>query len=403
MQKDYHLPVSRAEFITLMAMMFASIAFSIDAMLSVLPDIARDLDLADPGRSPLILMIFMAGLGLGTFVTGPVSDAFGRRKTLMAGAVIYAIGAAIAMSAQSFEVMLVARFIQGFGAAGPRVVSLAVVRDVFAGREMARVMSFVILVFLVFPALAPAFGNAIAIAAGWRAIFAAFLIFIVILSVWYLSRIPETLQEEHRRPLRIGLMWDAVKEMFAHPTVRLSIAVQTLMLAILFTLLTMIQPIFEVSFDRADSFPYWFGAIALGSGISSFINASLVLRFGMRRLITWALYAQILISFVCLAAIWPLGPDMFWVFVVWQLTVMFQAGMTVANLNAIAMEPMGHIAGMAASVIGAVSTIVAAGLAAPMGFLFDGTPRPLMIIVLGYALLAAILMQFMRFSDRKTS
>lgn len=382
-----------------MAMMFATIAFSIDAMLPVLPQISADLQLQEPGRSPLILIVFLVGMGIGTFVTGPITDAYGRRWTMLVGAVIYALGAAGALVSQSFEFMLICRLVQGFGAAGPRIVSLAVVRDLFVGREMARIMSFVILVFLVFPAIAPAMGAAVTAVAGWRAIFATFLIFIFILSCWFFARIPETLPPENRRPLRWRLMWAAVREMFANRTVRLSIAVQTLMQAKLFTLLTMIQPIFDQSFGRAETFPLWFGAIALGAGISSLINAHLVVRFGMRPLVTWALFLQILLSIVCLVGIWDLGVYAFPIFVAWQLGVMFQAGLTVANLNAIAMEPMGHIAGMAASVIGSFATVGAALLAAPMGFFFDGTPRPLMIIILIYGLTALSLMRVMRFTD----
>ncbi len=393
------LPVGKQEFIALMAMMFATIAFSIDSMLPLLPDIAADLGLPEPGRAPLILTFFLVGMGLGTFFVGPLSDAIGRRRTFLIGAVVYAGAAAVATLSKSFEVLLAARLIQGIGAAGPRVVSMAVIRDLFVGREMARIMSFVIVVFLVFPALAPVMGASIGAIAGWRAIFAVFLIFITLLTLWFAIRIPETLAPAHRRPLRWSLMWDAVRQMFAHPTVRLSIIVQTLMLSMLFTMLTMIQPIFDKTFDRAETFPLWFGGIALASGVASLINARLVGRFGMRKLITWALLLQLAVSAICLALIWFFGPSVFAIFVAWQIGVMFQAGLTVANLNAIAMEPMGHIAGMAASVIGAVSTMCAAILSSPMGYFFDGTPRPLMIIILVFALIAYMLMQFMRFAE----
>ena len=202
---------------------------------------------------------------------------------------------------------------------------------------------------------------------------------------------------EARRPLRLALMKDAVAANVCTPTVRLSIFVQTLMLMTLFSVLTMVQPIFDVSFGREESFPLWFGAIAMASGLSSLLNAVIVGRFGMRRLVTWALAAQVVMStsfsFAWMVARYAASVCL--LHLVWQWGVMFQGGLTVANLNAIAMEPMGHIAGMAASVIGAVSTVLGAALRlAHRSMLFDGTP----MVLVGHgtdlrAWIASVMMQ----------
>lgn len=384
--------MGRAEFIALMAMMFATIAFSIDAMLPALPDIAVQLTPDEPTRAPLILTSFVLGMGIGTFLSGPLSDAFGRRTVMFCGAGLYIGSAALAWISQSLEVMLVARVLQGIGASGPRVVCIAIIRDLFAGREMARILSIVMVIFTIVPAFAPAMGVVIIHFAGWRSIFLAFIAFSLISALWLGFRLPETLPVENRRPLKLRLMLDAVRQMFAHPVVLLSIIVQTLAMAILFSLLVLIQPIYQHVFDKLNSFPFWFGGIALASALSSFLNAILVVRFGMRRLITIALGLQIILSGTLL--LFALNTTMvpFALFAVWQGFVFFQAGLTIGNLNAIAMEPMGHIAGMAASVIGAFSTVLAAAIASPVGLLFDGTIRPLVCTVLVLASMAFVLM-----------
>ncbi|MFK7743939.1 MAG: multidrug effflux MFS transporter [Roseobacter sp.] len=387
--------MGRAEFIALMAMMFATIAFSIDAMLPALPDIAEQLTPQDPTRAPMILTSFVLGMGIGTFFSGPLSDAFGRRPVMFAGAVLYIGSAGVAWVSQSLELILIARVFQGIGASGPRVVCIAIIRDLFSGREMARILSIVMVIFTIVPAFAPALGVVFIHFAGWRSIFLAFMAFSLISALWLGFRLPETLPRENRRALKAALIFDAVRQMFAHPVVRIAIAVQTLSLAILFSLLVLIQPIYQHVFDKLDTFPFWFGGIALASAFASFLNAMLVVRLGMRRLVTVALAMQIALSAAMLAFSGQISAEAFALFAVWQAFVFFQAGLTIGNLNAIAMEPMGHIAGMAASVTGAVSTVLSALIASPVGLLFDGTIRPLVGTILVLASLGFILMLYM--------
>jgi len=254
-------------------------------------------------------------------------------------------------------------------------------------------VSIAMLFFTLVPAIAPMLGAGIIALAGWRAIFGAFIVFSLICALWLGLRLPETLAPENRRPLRLGKMLEAVGEMFAHRTVRLSIFVQTLTMTTLFATLTMVQPIYDQVYGRGETFHYWFGAIALASGSASLLNAAIVTRFGMRRLVTAALLAQIGLSGAMLGLLlWGTSAG-FALFVIWQFGLFCQAGFTVGNLNAIAMEPMGHIAGMAASVIGAVATVGAALLAAPIALLFDGTPVPLVATVLVLAIAGSALMR----------
>ncbi|MEP1537731.1 MAG: multidrug effflux MFS transporter [Paracoccaceae bacterium] len=388
--------IGRREFIALMAMMFAIVAFSIDAMLPAMPEIASDLSLTNPQYAPLVILIFVMGLGAGTLFMGPISDAYGRRPTVYVGLAIYLVGAALSWVAPTFELMLAARFLQGVGASGPRIVSAAIIRDLFSGREMARILSFSLMLFLLAPALAPMIGALIMELAHWRAIFGVLFAFGLVLWVWFAIRLKETHPSHARRPIRIRALRESVREMNANPVVRLAVIVQTLLMGVLFSILAMVQPIFEIVFDRAETFPYWFGVLAIVSGVSSLLNASLVVRFGMRRLITIALAFQVIMSAVVLFLFIQGSSLGFWIYLVWQFGVLVQAGMTTANLNALAAEPMGHIAGTAASVMAAISTIGGAFIGYQMGLLFDGTPRPLVAGVLVLVSVSSILMQFLR-------
>lgn len=371
--------ISQAEFIALIAMMFATIAFSLDAMLPALPEIGAELSPATPNRAQLILTSFVLGIGTGTFLTGPISDAFGRKPVILCGAALYIGAATLAYFSTSLEVVLTARVLQGLGAAAPRVVSVAIMRDLYSGRQMARMMSIAMMIFTLFPAAAPLIGQGIIALAGWRSIFLAFIVFAAIFALWMQIRLPETLPRPERRPMRLPLLAAALRDMLTHPTVRLSIVVQTLCMSVLFTLLSTVQPIYDIVFGRSESFPLWFALIALVSASGSLLNAAVVVRFGMRRIVTLTLAVQIGFSGTMLTLSMmglPQGPY-FALFLLWQMSVFLMAGLTIGNLNAVAMEPMGHIAGMAASIIGGISTVAAAVIAAPVGLLFDGSITPI--------------------------
>lgn len=386
--------MSRAEFISLIAVMFATIAFSIDSILPALPAIGAELSPNDINRAQLILTSFVLGMGLGTFFTGPLSDTFGRKPVIYVGSAIYIAASAVAWAAESLELVLAARVLQGIGAAAPRIVAIAIVRDLYSGREMARIMSIAMMIFTIFPAFAPLMATGIIAYVGWRAIFLAFILFSVISMLWMWRRLPESLPIEARRPFRAPMLWAAVREMLTNTTVRLTIIVQTLCLAVMFSLLTMVQPIYDIIFDQGENFPFWFGAVALVSGSASILNAALVVRVGMRRMVTWSLGVMIVLSVGMLGLGLIELPLIvyFGFFVGWQACVFFMAGTTLGNLNAIAMEPMGHIAGMAASVIGSISTVLAAVIVAPIGLMFDGSLLPLtggacVMLVIAFALM----------------
>ncbi|SMX50601.1 multidrug effflux MFS transporter [Maliponia aquimaris] len=387
----------RVEFVALMAALAASVAFSIDAMLPALPAMAEALTPEAPNRAQLVVTVFVFGLGLGTLFTGPLSDSFGRKSIALAGAVLYIAGALLAVRAHSLEGLLAARLVQGLGAAGPRVVAMAIIRDRFAGRHMAQIMSFVMMVFTLVPALAPTIGAGLVALWDWTAIFWAFVLFALVSSLWLALRLPETLPVAARRPFRLRALHAAIVEMLRLPVVRLSIAAQSLVFGMLFATISSIQPIYETVLGRADSFPLWFGASAILSASGSVVNALLVVRLGMRRLVSVMLAVQVGVSgaLLCLDLGGWSGVGFFAAFFAWQVMAFFQAGLTIGNLNALAMEPVGHIAGTAASVISALSTVAAVALAVPVGLMFDGTVRPLALGVMVYAALGLLLMRAM--------
>lgn len=393
------LTISRAEFIALLAVMFATIALSIDAMLPALPEIATALTPEAPNRAQLVITAFVLGMGLGTLVAGPISDAIGRKATIAAGFALYIVAALACWAAPSLETLLIARVVQGIGAAGPRTVSVAMVRDRYKGREMAQILSFAMMIFTLVPAVAPLMGQAVVALAGWQAIFLAFVAFAVFVTLWLALRQPETLAPADRRRLSPGPLLAATRELFGHRIVLVSILAQSLTLGMLFATLSSIQGLFDTRFGRGTSFPLWFAAIAVASMSGSVINARLVMKLGMRRMVVATYAGQFALTLALLGlTLFGLMPAAlaFPGFLLWCVGLFAMMGLTLGNLNALAMEPVGHIAGLAASVISALATVLSVALAVPVGLMFDGTELPLMAGVAVYAGLCLITLRAAR-------
>ena len=380
--------ISTPEFIALMAMLVATVALSIDAMLPALPNIALELTPNHTNQAQLILSSFILGMALGTFVMGPLSDSFGRKNIIYFGASVYIISSALCMFAPNLETIVVARVLQGIGAAAPRVVSQALIRDLYSGREMARISSFIMIIFSLVPAVAPLLGAGLISVFDWRAIFVTFILFVVMSTIWTGIRITEPLKPEMRVPFSVQTFWAALTEISSLGIVRTSIITLIFSYGILFTTILLVQPIFDQFFARADSFPLWFALIAVLSASASFVNAMLVMQMGMRRLISTALRVQIIWSFLMLLLFQGgiiVGTWGFAIFVFWIFGLFFQTGMTLGNLTALAMEPLGHIAGTGASVISAVATLGSVAIATIIGQFFDGTP---LVMIIGIFVLA---------------
>ncbi|MCC5955421.1 MAG: multidrug effflux MFS transporter [Natronohydrobacter sp.] len=391
-------PLRFGEFVALMALMMASVAFSLDAMLPALPQIGQELSPDAPARGQLVITSFVLGLGLGTLICGPVSDAYGRKSVLLVGIALYLMGAVLAIMAQSLEMLLAARFLQGIGGAAPRVVATAMVRDLYEGRVMARVTSIIMTLFVLVPALAPAIGAGIMWLSHWRMIFLAFVVFGLVAGLWLTLRQPETLPPERRRALRPRQIGAALVEILTNPRVMIYVLALTFAFAPLYVWLSNLPMIFDDVYARASTFPFWFALTAVVAGTASIGNAKLVLRFGMQRIATLAFLWQLSISLVFLGLLTIGLPDPwdFGLFVGFMCAGFFSIGLTFGNLNALAMQPLGHMAGIGASVVMSFSTVCAALISLPISLAYDGTPLPLIAGMMLCAAMALALMLLAR-------
>ena len=388
-------PLRQSEFVALIAALFAIVAISIDAMLPALPQIAASLSPDAPNRAQLVVTSFVFGMGLGTLFMGPLADRFGRKPVIIAGILGYMLAALACYFATSLSVLLVARMVMGIAASAPRTVSTALVRDLFKGRAMAQVMSFVMMVFTLVPAVAPWMGQQVIYLAGWHAIYLAYMLIALATMLWVAFRQPETLAPQNRRSLALGSLWTATKELLGHRIVVLSILCQALTLGSLFATLSSMQGIFEQRFDQAENFPLWFAFIAMCAMSGSIISARVVMRVGMRAVVVTT-YAGVLALTLALLLLNCTGlmteTLAFAAHLLWSIALFAMMGLSLGNLNALAMEPVGHIAGLAASVVSAIATVGSVLLAIPVGLAFDGTAIPLMTGVSVFVGLALVLM-----------
>ena len=385
--------ISTAEFVAIMAMLVATVAISIDGMLPALSIIADELTPLRPNNAQMILSFFVAGMAAGTLIVGPLSDSFGRKPIIYYGASLYIFTSAVCVLSPSLEVILISRFLQGVGASAPRVVAQALVRDFYKGREMARISSFIMIIFALVPAIAPLLGSFVMLAFNWRFIFLMFIAFVAVSTMWMTFRIDESVTKEKRIEFNLKQVGLAFKEVLSNQMILTSIITLVFAYGILFIGIFLIQPVFEQVFNRASTFPYWFATIALLAASSSYVNARLVRKLGMRMLTSIAFRAQVcfsaLVFFVYLLGYFE-GQFGFFCFLFWMFSIFFQAGLTMGNLTALAMEPVGHIAGTAASLVSAIATIGSVLLAAIVGQFFDGTPAAMIVGVALFATLGAI-------------
>lgn len=389
----------QGELIAMLAFLFATVAFSMDAMLPALPQIAAELTPGDVNRAQLVLTSFMAGMGIGTLFAGPVSDALGRKRAMGIGFAVYLVFSIVAMFAGSLEALLLARFAQGLGAASPRIVGTALVRDLYSGREMARITSFIMMVFMIVPALAPLVGQGFIAVLGWRGVFIGFFLFGALGWLWLGLRQAETLAPQDRRPLQLRSLWEGTCEVLSDRQVVLSTITMTLGFGQMFALLSSAQQLFGETYGKEDSFPLWFAVMAMLAATGTLINSRLVMRVGMRGIARAAYLLQIFASAMFLLLLWGgLLPEMlqFPVFFMWSVGIFTMAGLTFGNLNALAMQRMGHIAGLTASVVAALSTLGAVLIAAPVGLAYDGTAVPVAAAGLICSALAWAIMGLMR-------
>lgn len=388
-----------AEFIVLVALLNAMVAMSIDTMLPAIGAIAAELGAIDPNARQFIITSFFAGMTLGTLIYGPWSDSIGRKPAIYAGLVLYAVGSVMCMLSTNFEMMLIGRFVQGFGAASPRIVSIAMVRDGSAGAAMAKVMSFVMTVFMLVPILAPSVGQLVLLVANWRFIFAGFLGMGIIAAIWLWQRQPETLPRERRSPLSLTALTDAAREVVTHPiAMGYTVAIGCVFGSFICYLGTS-QQLFADQYGQGELFAVWFGVFAIAIALAMIFNAKLVMRYGMRNLSKWALRAGIVLSALfLLAGLLMNGHPPLWMLGAYLFANFFCSGILFGNYNSIALEPMGRIAGMAAAISGALSSLIAIITGSFIGQLYDGTVIPL---AAGFTVLGLVAFALTEWAERR--
>lgn len=367
--------LSFVEFVVLTAAMMALTAISIDIMLPALPQIGKALGVSSENDRQLVVILYMAGFAAGQFFFGPLSDHIGRKPALMAGLAIYIVGTVAALVSGAFPTLLAARLVQGIGAASPRVIAIAVVRDLYGGRQMARVMSFTMMVFIVIPVLAPSIGQALIQLGNWHWTFYALLAMAILIAVWAGFRLPETAAPALglERPKSLG---DSLRTAIFDSQTMAYGAAGGFMFGCLLAYVASAQQVFVEVFGMGEAFPVVFGAIASVMAIASFVNARLVERLGMRRLSHAALLGFLAVS-LCLAFAAAAGEAGILVYAPLVSSAFFLFGLIAPNFNAIAMEPQGHNAGMASSVTGSLSTAIGAMAGGLVAHAFDGTVFPI--------------------------
>ena len=373
-----HRPMRFPEFVVIVASIIALNPLAMDMMLPALPNIGASFGISDGNYLQSVLSTFLLGFGLGQFVIGPLSDRFGRRPVLLAGMVLYGLASVLALFAPSFEALLLARALQGLGTAATRVIATSIVRDCYAGRRMASVMSLVMMIFVAVPIIAPSFGQAVLVLSQWRGIFVVLMAYGVLALVWCALRLPETLPTSERKPLTIRQVLDSCRQTLTNrQTLGYALAaggVQGTLFAYVFSS----EQVFTGLYHLGHYFPLAFAAIAVSIALAGFLNSRLVIRLGMRVISHAALVIYALVAAVMLIAaslnMLPLP-----LYMALSAVALFTFGLMMSNFTALAMEPQGHIAGTASSLYGSITTLIGSGVGITLGQLYDGTLMPFAI------------------------
>lgn len=370
-----HRPMGFAEFVIVIATIMSLNPLAMDMMLPALPNIGAAFDIDMANRLQLVLSAFMVGFGAGQFAIGPLSDSFGRRPVLLGGMVLYSCASVLAITAHSFETLLLARVLEGLGTAATRVIATSIVRDCYAGRRMASVVSLATMVFIAVPVVAPSFGQAVMLLTQWRGIFVVLTVYGLVALVWTMARLPETLPPSERKPFSAGEILDAFRKTLTNrQTLGYALAASGVFGALLGYVFSS-QQLFTGIYHLGRYFPLAFAAIAASIAIAGFLNARLVGRLGMRMISHCALLGSFATAIVTFAAAY-LNMLSLPLFMAVSAGMMFASGLIFANFTALAMEPQRANAGTASSLYGSITTLLGMGAGAIVGQAFDGTPLP---------------------------
>jgi len=392
---------SEFEFIVIMAALMSLVSLAIDALLPAMTNIGATIGITDATNNQLLITMIFLGLGFGQLISGPLSDSYGRKPIIYIGFIVFAFASLICVFSTSLEMMIVGRIIQGIGLSAPRTISIAMIRDRFSGNYMAKVMSFVVAIFILVPVVAPALGKIMLDLYGWQSIFYSQLLFGLAVMLWLWKRQPETLKKENKRAFKLSLLISGLKEFIKHKNAVIFTFFSGCITGSFMVYLSASQIIFEQQYNLKDEFPFIFAGIALFIGIATFLNGTFVVRLGMFKLVSIFTIIFTLIPFVYIFLYSGETNPSIYVLVTFFGLQFFAIAFLFGNTRALAMEPIGHIAGIGAAINGFVSTIMAVPIATLIGSFINTTALPLFIGFFVCGVIALLLIQYLNFSNKK--
>ncbi len=393
---------SQFEFVALMASLMSVVALAIDALLPALDIIGIAIGTTQLVDNQLLITMIFLGLGVGPLIFGPMSDSMGRKPIVYMGFAIFILASFMCVAATSLEVMIAGRILQGIGLSAPRTIAIAIIRDMYSGDYMARIMSFVTVVFLLIPIIAPAMGKLVLDHFDWQTIFYVQVLFSVLVSFWFWRRQPETLAPPERVRFSHGVFLNGFKEVLRNKTTMGYTLISGFVVGSFLVYLSSSQQIFQIQFDLKDEFPYIFAGLAIAIGLAIFLNGTLVLRFGMEKLVTISLIAFFSISILYVILYYGRANPSVEVLLAFFAVQFFAIGFLFGNLRALAMEPVGHIAGIAAAITGFISTMMAVPISTLIGRYVSDTALPLFMGFLVCGMISMLTLLYLKKTTRKT-
>ena len=392
---------SEFEFIVIMAALMSLVSLAIDALLPAMSNIGATIGITDATNNQLLITMIFLGLGFGQLISGPLSDSYGRKPVIYIGFIVFAFASLICVFSKNLEMMIVGRILQGIGLSAPRTISIAMIRDRFSGNYMAKVMSFVVAIFILVPVVAPALGKILLDLYGWQSIFYSQLLLGLIVMLWLWKRQPETLKPENNRPFKFKLLVKGLKEFLKHKNAVIFTFFSGFITGSFLVYLSASQLIFEQQYGLKEEFPFIFAGLALGIGVATFLNGTFVVRLGMFKLVSifTVLFTLIPLVYIYLYA-GETNPSIY-VLVTFFMLQFFAIAFLFGNTRALAMEPIGHIAGIGSAINGFVSTIMSVPIATYIGSFINTTALPLFIGFFVCGVMALLLIQYLNFSNKK--
>lgn len=381
------------EFITLVALLMALVSVTINMLLPAFHSITTDFQLKDKNQIQLSISLLYLGLGISQLFYGALSDSIGRKPTIYIGLVLFIFGCIISYQSNNLNTLLLGQITQGLGLGAPRVMSVAIVRDKFEGNQMAKAMSFVMVIYILTPTISPILGKSIIMVSNWRILFVIYILFGVIIFLLFKNRMPETLRKEKQKDFTLKYVIKAASEIFRNKKSMSYIIILGLYSGVFIAYLNLSQSIFEFQYHLEEHYPYYFAFLALSIGLASFINGKLVNKLGMERLSKTAIVSNIFIVLPFLIINYFIIPP-FWMFVVFMFVQLFGYGLLIGNLSALAMQPLGHIAGLGASITGAISTLISVPLSIFIGSFYNNSTLPIAVGFLVVGIISILIFNF---------